>query len=227
MNYFSHPRFLAIYSGILTIAFGVTVFAGFAAVNRRTKFDEIDVKRINLVEPDGTLRLVISDKALFPGLIIKGKEYPHPDRQSAGLIFFNDEGSENGGLIFGGSKGKDSKPESYGHLSFDEYEQDQVFAIDTDQSEGTRSSKMEIIDRPDYPITEVLALPPAERKKFMDAHAQSRPRFYLARSTDQSVSLALKDIQGRDRILLKVAPEGTPSIQLLDEKGKVVSQVTR
>ena len=106
---FSHPRFLAIYSGVLTIAFAVVVLAGFAESRQKQTFDEIDVHRINVVEPDGTLRLVISNKADFPGIIIKGKETPHPDRATAGMLFFNDEGTENGGLIFGGSKDKEGK----------------------------------------------------------------------------------------------------------------------
>ena len=59
-------------------------------------FDEITVQRINLVEPDGTLRMVLSDKARIPGLVIRGKEYPREDRQTAGMLFFNDEGTENG-----------------------------------------------------------------------------------------------------------------------------------
>ena len=39
--------------------------------------------------------MVLSDKAQFPGLIVKGKEYPHPDRKTAGMLFFNAEGTEN------------------------------------------------------------------------------------------------------------------------------------
>src|SRR5580704_2495534 len=101
---FSSPRFLAIYSGVLTVAFAVVVLAAFAESRRKQTFDEIDVHRINVIEPDGTLRLVISNKAEFPGIIIKGKETPHPDRKTAGMLFFNDEATENGGLIFGGSK---------------------------------------------------------------------------------------------------------------------------
>ncbi len=129
-----------------------------ALPNREQKhsFDEIDVHRINVVEPDGTLRLVISNKADFPGIIIKGKETPHPDRATAGMLFFNDEGTENGGLIFGGSKDKSGKVTSYGHLSFDQYEQDQVFSIDADQENGERTSELRMIDEPDHPITQEL-----------------------------------------------------------------------
>ncbi|MFZ0637627.1 MAG: hypothetical protein WA755_16540 [Candidatus Acidiferrales bacterium] len=45
----------------MTLAFAVAVLAGFAAQNSRTKFGEIDVERINIVEPDGSLRMVISN----------------------------------------------------------------------------------------------------------------------------------------------------------------------
>src|SRR5215510_10032580 len=90
-------RLLAIYSGILTVVLAIVLLGGLSNEKKKVSFDEIDVKRINLVEPDGTLRLVISNKARFPGLYIKGKEYPH-DRNTAGLIFLNDKAPKNGAL---------------------------------------------------------------------------------------------------------------------------------
>jgi len=85
--------------------------------------------------------MIISDTAHGPGAIFKGKEYPHPDgRKVAGMIFYNDEGTENGGLIWGGNKGKDGKVSSHGHLSFDNYEQDQVMVIEGNQDEEGKSS---------------------------------------------------------------------------------------
>ncbi len=53
MRTFSSQRFLAIYSGVLTIVFAVTVLCGFAA-SRSQSFDQLTVHRINFVEPDGT-----------------------------------------------------------------------------------------------------------------------------------------------------------------------------
>src|SRR5262249_31641930 len=51
--------------------------------------------------------MVISNKSDFPGIIFKGREIRHDSRRDvAGVIFFNDEGAENGGLIFTGSKKK-------------------------------------------------------------------------------------------------------------------------
>jgi len=63
------------------------------ASNRNASFDIIDVKRINVREPDGTLRMAISSKALFPDAIVAGQEHLHP-RPMAGMLFYNDEGTE-------------------------------------------------------------------------------------------------------------------------------------
>jgi hypothetical protein len=228
-------RFLVIYSGVLTVAFAATLLAAASAETKKADFDEITVKRINLVEPDGTLRLVISDKALFPGLIIKGKEYPH-DRSTAGMIFFNDEGTENGGLIFGGMKDKDGKVRSWGHLSFDQYMQDQVFTVDANEEDGKRQARMSFVDYPNYPITDVLAIMqktsalPAEQreaelKKFFAEHGEPHQRLYLGRSGDRSVALRLKDTDGHDRIVIMVKPDGIPVIQFLDAQGNVQAQL--
>src|SRR5256885_4647178 len=97
---------LVIYSGVLTavIAFALLTGAGRAAP-RVAAFDEIDVKRINVREDNGTLRFVLSNSSHAPGIIMHGKERPHPSgRRTAGMLFYNDEGSENGGMTWGGEK---------------------------------------------------------------------------------------------------------------------------
>ena len=58
MNALSSRRFLAIYSGVLTLVFVVTVFWGFLRI-RNPNFDMITARRINIIEPDGTVRLTI------------------------------------------------------------------------------------------------------------------------------------------------------------------------
>jgi len=235
---FSNPRFLAIYSAAVTLAFAVVVLGGFAESHQKQKFSEIDVERINVIEPDGTLRMVISNKASFPGIIIKGKETPHPNRKTAGMLFFNDEGTENGGLIFGGSKDASGKITSYGHLSFDKYEQDQIFSIDAEQANGAQTSELRMIDEPDYPIAEELAavariekLPKDQQaaawKQLREGKQQAATRILLGRTDDRSVALRLKDDQGRDRIVIRVAPDGTPTLQLLDANGKVTNEMAQ
>jgi len=74
--------------------------------------------------------MVISDSAKLPGVIVKGKEQPKIDRPQAGMIFFNDEGSENGGLIFGGKRDAHGDVvDSGGSLSFDRYNANQVVQL--------------------------------------------------------------------------------------------------
>ena len=48
--------------------------------------------RINVREPDGTLRMVISNHARLPGVIVRGKEPPPVDRPYAGMLFYNEKG---------------------------------------------------------------------------------------------------------------------------------------
>ena len=141
MKLFASRRFLAIYSGVLTLVFAIMVVCGFAAPRDAT-FDQITVRRINFVEPDGAPRLIISDRAEFPGAFMRGKEYPRPERRDvAGMLFMNDEASEMEGLIRAGLKQKDGTIQNHGHLSFDQYEQDQIFAIDSGGRTRTNSPR--------------------------------------------------------------------------------------
>jgi hypothetical protein len=233
---FTGQRFLIVYSGVLTLVFAATLLTGFARSPAKLQVKELDVQRINVVEPDGTLRMVISDKAEFPGIYIKGKEYPHPDRETAGILFLNDEGTENGGLTFGGYKDKDGTPVSYGHLSFDEYMQDQTLTLDASQRGDHYSKGLSIVDRPDYPITELLPLSeslkkmkPAEReaalKKFASTHPMPVERLYLGRRKGDDVGITLKDKAGHARLVMRVNADGSPVLQFLDADGKVVSQL--
>jgi hypothetical protein len=236
IHFLSSRRFLAAYSGLLTLVFLVAMLTGFARVPAQS-FDEITVHRINVVEPDGTIRLILTNTASSPGIYIKNKEYPHPNgRKGAGLLFFDEEGTEDGGLAYGIEKDKDGHvTSSEGHLSFDQYQQDQIFTIDAGRDGDKKFSLLRMDDRGDYPITEALdamtrirKLPadqqPAELKKFLDAHPGDHPRVILGRARDGSSVLQLKDSEGHDRLVLRVAADGSPHLQFLDAAGKVLSE---
>lgn len=235
MRFASRERFLEIYAGVLTAVLAITVFGGFAE-SQKTTFDEIDVHRINIVEPDGRLRLVISDQARFPGSFVKGKEIARPDRHDTGLLFLNQEGTEMGGLTFDGWKDKNGVIQNNGHLSFDQYMQDQVFSLDAGQEGGKHYSLMNFTDRGDYSIMDAFeakkridALPAEQQqgewKKFMETHPGDAHRIVLGRARDESAVLKMKDKKGRDRLVLQVAADGSAAIQFLDESGRVVSQL--
>jgi hypothetical protein len=238
INFLSSRRFLAAYSGFLTILLALSIVYGFARPDTKQSFDEITVHRINVVEPDGTIRLVLTNTANSPGVYIKNKEYPHPGgRKSAGLLFFDEEGTEDGGLSYGISKDATGHVTgSDGHLSFDQYMQDQIFTIDAGRDGNKKFSLLRMDDRGDYPITEALEaltriskLPEnqreAELKKFLETHPGDHPRVILGRARDGGSVLQLKDAEGHDRLVLRVAPDGTPKLQFLDAAGKVLSEL--
>jgi hypothetical protein len=238
IRFLSSRRFLAIYSGILTLVFLLAILTGFARGVPTQSFDEITVHRLNIIEPDGTIRLILTNKASSPGIYIKNKEYPHPGgRKGAALLFFDDDGTEDGGLSYGISKDSSGKVlGSDGHLSFDQYMQDQIFTIDAGREGDKKFSLIRMDDRGDYSILDALdtfsrinKLPDdqrtAEIKKFRETHPGDHPRVILGRIADGSSVLQLKDAEGRDRIVLRVAADGVPHLQFLDAGGRVTFEL--
>lgn len=224
----------------IVVAYCAGILTAFAAIAtgqaigeaRKVTLDEIDVHRINVVEPDGTLRMTISNRAQFPGMIIRGKELPHASRNdSAGLIFFNDEGTENGGLIFGG-KSQSGHVVNFGHLSFDQYEQDQVVSLEQSEEDGRRAAGLTINDRPtealDFAGLSALEQQPdspaktAKLTQLSNAGAFGQPRLFIGKDSAGGSLLNLKDAQGNTRLRLAVSAKGEASISFLDDHGKVV-----
>jgi len=205
---------------------------GQAAVEHKvTNFDEIDVQRINVREPDGTLRMTISNNAKAPGLIFKGREHPYPNRQAAGILFFNDEGTENGGLLFGGAK-KGRNVGSGGHLSFDQYEQDQVISLDQTEENGRRRAGLTFSDRPATPIPLELIdnvnTPEgnAEFEKLAEIGGFGYPRLFIGKTEDHASTVILRDAKGLARLKLTVTSAGAASIDFMDGSGKIVRQIS-
>ena len=219
-------RVLAAYAGLLTI--GLAATAMIAAAPRHASFQEIDVQRINVREPDGRLRMVLSDHSRFPGAIVRGRETPFA-RESAGMIFYNDEATENGGLIISGARGADGKVASVGHLSFDQYEQDQVVNLQQQEDGGVRRAGLTISDRPDTAMNVAagvaLRAHPAALERALDAGEFGRPRAFFGKEEDRSSQMVLRDAAGRARLRLSVAANGAAKIAFLNAQGQVTKTI--
>ncbi|HEX4740663.1 MAG TPA: hypothetical protein VH353_04970 [Caulobacteraceae bacterium] len=209
------------------------VATGVVGNQRAVSLHTLNVQRINVREPDGTLRLVISDKAQFPGLIVRGREIPHKDRRDvAGMLFFNDEGTENGGLTVNGSK-TNGQVRSDSGLTFDQYEQDQVVMLSQSEADGRRRAGLTIFDRPDHAIdfarmARLETLPEATRReeegRMAAAGEFGHSRAFVGKANGASM-VTLRDATGRDRLRLKVSPAGEAAIEFLDGHGKVIRTV--
>ncbi len=231
----SNPRFLAVYSGVLTVILAVLVIFGSLQLRRQSS-GIITARRINIVEPDGTVRLTISNRADFPGAWNRKKEYPRPDRQdAAGMLFMSEEGTEQGGLIWGATQLPDGTIQNHGHLSLDQYEENQVFGIDAGQEGKDKFSRITVADQGNYAIEEkrraneqIKNLPNNEQdaawEKFFATHRHDVKRLVLGRAADGSVGLELRDQEGKVRIVLAVRPDGEPVLQFLNEAGTAVRE---
>ena len=187
---------LLVGTAVLTVAFASQV--------GKQRFGEIDVGRINIVESDGKLRMVISNGELqHPGQV-DGKLMPRPDGRAPGLLFFDHRGDECGGLVFDENGGK-------GHfvsLTMDKGRQDQTIGIQHLESDnGQYFAGLTIWDRPDSSLVDLVeemkeidGLPEKERNAAL-AEMEARGEFgferiHVGKSRDKTSEITLSDTRG-------------------------------
>ena len=217
---------------------GVITLAAFRHSAQKQRFAEIDVERINVLEKDGKLRLTISNAARLPDPIIGGKSYPlrsGTGAGSAGIIFFNDEGNENGGLAYAGRKTATGH-HANGHLTFDQFDQDEALSLSYSDVQGRRRMGLTIADRANVPIQQfaesamvIMRLPdgPEKTRRLQQLRdspvgegGKSMMRVFVGRAPDRSALVQLSDPAGRPRLRLTVDSLGAASLEFLDEAGR-------
>src|SRR5213594_22196 len=149
-------RLLKAYALLLTLLVGTLSIAAFRQTAQKTTFTEIDVERINVVEPDGKLRMVISNRPRSIGPIYKGKPFGYPGGTRPGIIFFNDEGTENGGLTFTGRRREDGTYSSSVGMSFDQFNQDETLTLRYTDENGRKASAITIAERDERDIYDLI-----------------------------------------------------------------------
>lgn len=198
-------HYLAVYAALLATLLAAAAMMSAGTKKTSATFDELTVQRINVVEPNGVLRMVISDHSRLPGILVRGKEKPF-ERPQAGMLFYNDEGSETGGLIFGGRRNaKGEVVDSGGSLSFDRFEANQIVQLIGVDDKEDRFAGLVVSDSPSG--TEV------------------HRRVWAGRSDDGTASVELRDAKGRKRLILAVSADGTARVSFLNDKGTVVKTI--
>jgi len=226
-------RALKVYSFILTIALIAVILMSFTGGMQKQVFTEIDVERINVIEKDGTLKMVISNqKRQHPGMM-DGKMLPERQRE-AGMIFFNTEGDECGGLVYDGNKGGGGMA-----LSFDQYKNDQVMQLNYVESvrsgQRQKSYGLKLWDRSEaFPLSRQITffdslkelndtlIYKREVQKLIDNGLIGQQRLFMGKNKEQNVGLFINDEKGRPRIKIYVNNLGSPVIEFLDTSGKKI-----
>ncbi|RFP65285.1 hypothetical protein D0N36_09490 [Hymenobacter lapidiphilus] len=246
-------KFLKTYALGATLLPVVALLCAFGKPDKPVRFGEINVERINLVERDGTVKMIMSNKERFPqGVTIDGQHIDYA-RTNPGMLFYNEKGEECGGLIFGGNKDKDGKVSAGGHLSFDRFGQDQVIALNYQQQGSGYQAGLTFSDAPEESMAVTEAkyknATPEEKKQaqregklglqrrmfvgttmgrssaLVMADQRGETRLMLVANNDQSL-LDFKDSQGRTRLSIGVDKNNQPVLRFLDEQGQEVKPAT-
>ncbi len=227
-------RRLKLFATAVTAALAVALLCGADPTNKKTKFAEIDVERINIVESDGKLRMVLSNQGRYPDVVLDGKTIKGRQQGKAcGMLFYNEKG-ECGGLVFASAE-RGGAYSASSALLFDQYRQDQTIGIQYSDNNGKRSAGLRVWDRPGMPLTEMLdqleavkKLPDGAEKakaaKNLQEAAASPTRITVGKS-DRAALIMLADGKGRPRIRITVDATGDPRMEFLDENGRVIQRL--
>lgn len=232
-------HFLTGYAIVSTIAFAFILFCSYKANEKRLNVDELTLKRINLVGEDGSLRMVISNETRqHPGRM-DGKDLPKRDRP-AGIIFFNNEGDECGGIISGVDK-KEGVVNSGMSFTMDNYRNDQVVQILN--NETYENGNVEIIRGlifNEFPLgsnfttflnkyEELEKTKDPQKKEEITKELQNesaRKRLFIGRNSNDDNGLFLYDPAGKLKMKIYIDKTGNPKIEVIDKEGKIKTIVS-
>jgi catechol 2,3-dioxygenase-like lactoylglutathione lyase family enzyme len=217
------------------VAIVVTIVLGLAALQAqppvRQRFTELDVERLNVVEPDGQLVLSMANTARLPDPLVAGKTL-ETSRTGPGLIFFDGKGWEVGGLIYGTRGGNAAGA----HFSFDQFHNDQVVYLNYEDNGSTiKRAGLYVVDRARTPTLEdvvrirgELTTAPAAARPALEAQltGASAQRIFVG-SDNETAMVRLRDRAGRDRIRLLVDAQGSARMEFLDAAGAIVDSLPR
>ena len=168
--------------------------------------ERISARRIDIVDADGTIRMTLSGET--PAPIIDGIQYKRAFNV-AGLILYDDKGSERGGFGTADVEG------GMAVLALDHPAMDAI---------GWRVS-------PDGSVAfSINQAPPLIREPALGnalvpgVSTPTRMRFTVA--ADGTPAVSLSDKNNKPRIRMTVTEEGFGSIQFLDAEGTVIHSIT-
>ncbi|MGS4343994.1 hypothetical protein ACKUSY_00075 [Myroides odoratus] len=189
---------LGFYAGAITVAFLMLLYS-FSTL--KENFEEITVKRINIVDDNGINRIVLSNEERMEPPIIKGKKYKRA-LNPAGIVFYNEKGDECGGIALS------KNPETHTYaLAFD-YDNADAIGIVTQQASESNTYRSGIV---------------INDKDVSGAVGSNINRINLITENGNS-SLVINGPDEKPRIIIAVDSLGHPLFNILNEKGEVIQR---
>ncbi len=209
------------------------------------RFSEIDVERINIIEKDGTVKMVITNVDRFPhgNDTINNRPTNEDRKKRSGMLFFNEDGLETGGFIYDGRKTENGHSAGLS-LTYDQYDGDQVMQLKTidvkdDKNNRYVSSSLSFNDRPaneTHQISSEIDNELKELRKKDPKAAQEKYKQYLeqglvggvtrvmiGKTRNLSNGLFLFDDKGMPKAMFYIDKDNVAKLDFYDEKGNTIA----
>lgn len=173
---------------------------------------ELNVEKLNICEPDGTVKMSLFNSRNIPSLIIDGEDILPGHRSKdgvSGIIFYNNHGDECGGLIHGSDIDEDGKVSMGMSLTFDKWKQDQVLQMNLQKDGDKELYGISIYDRPKKNIKNTLFLmnelqkeTDKEKQKILirEIRKNNHKRIFVGHDVDGDTKISLCDSNGKEKL---------------------------
>jgi hypothetical protein len=208
----------------------------------RQKFKIIEAERVNIRERNGTLRAALSNSSGFN----EGQRAERGGVTFSGLMFYNEEGEEEGGLVYSGKGLPSGGQNADVTLTMDQYRQDQNVYLHHEEHKDSLGFRIEdglsINARPDWTgvkeeykiYGELDQLSPEQRddlrlKSLQEGKISSNRLFFGVKrgikdnAPYDDTGIFIKNKWGRTAIKLYVDNDNKPHFEVYDPLGKTIT----
>lgn len=222
-------RILKVHAVLSTIAILFLIAVIGIGRSKTQSFDKITVRHIDILDSEERVRVQLAG------------EFSPRRKELSGILFHNEDGNEAGGLVYAGKKDEDGTIQAGAMLTFDQYAEDQIMAIEYSHRGDQKRNGMLIMDRPDEMGENLAAFYKAfdqaetdeERQRLREEVLPTIPpeemparRLFLGRTTRNSSTINLYDPLGRVRLRMEVDSSGQPKIEFFDEAGELIKSIS-
>lgn len=233
-------RLLQVVVGLLSLSTLLLCLNCFCPLLPKQRFRLVEAERLNIRERDGTLKAALSNARGFN----EGQRAEQGRVRFSGLMFYNEEGQETGGLVYFGKAipgGQDADVT----LTFDQFRQDQNVYLHHEEFKDAHGLRVEdgltINARPDWTAIKeeygtyaaLEKLSPSQRdtlqlQALQAGKISSRRLFFGVRrgagdgAPYDNAGVFIRNKWGRDAIKLYVDNDNKPHFEVYDPLGKTV-----
>ncbi|SFC83773.1 hypothetical protein SAMN05421747_13413 [Parapedobacter composti] len=189
-------KLLVIYNIGITLVCGFLVLTGFNRPNE----DEITVKRINIVNEDGTPAIILANQERVPDPVLDGQSYKRAIK-AGGIVLYDPQGNEHGGMAV-----MENENVAFNAMVLDYSTVDAIGMFSREDSTGYQAF-LTVNDKG-------------------NGIGQGTNRLQLGTSNG-TTALVINGTDGKPRVKLEVTDRNEVSFSVLDENGNTIKQLLK